>query len=238
MALRTNILMLIRSPTSRRIRRKQEFRVKSPSISPLLIWSVEHEQDPRNLQPVIETNLQRFDPDIVLRDRNVVGFHATSYSAACKIERVGLLPNKILSEEQHARLLGIAERLEIDTHYYLKWLQMRSVTLTKLLCEAVNHARNGRAGGQGLMNVERVLAAIRERGSGEETDFADGVHGMVKAIRESAPVIYVVDLSCLGERLVDDNGTGFYQVFWHPEHQLPTISVIAPDRLIARLAIE
>lgn len=88
------------------------------------------------------------------------------------------------------------------------------------------------------MNVEHDLAAIRESGSDEETDFSYGVHGMIEVIRESAPVIYVVDLPCLGERLVDDKGTGFYQVFWHPEHSLPAISEIAPERLIARLAIE
>jgi hypothetical protein len=48
----------------------------------------------------------------------------------------------------------------------------------------------------------------------------------------------VVDLSCLGERLVDVKGFGFYQVFWNPQHPLPAISEIAPDRLIARLAID
>ncbi len=187
---------------------------------------------------MIETGLQGFDPEIVLRDRDVVGFHATSYSASGQIESEGLLPNKILSEEQHTRLLGIAERLEIDVLDYQQWLQMRSVTLAKMLSEAVNHVRKGRAGGQGLMNVERLLATIRKRGSEEETDFADRINRMIEAIRESAPVIYVVDLSCLGERLVDDNDTGFYQVFWHPEHPLPATSEIAPDRLIARLSLE
>ena len=66
-------------------------------------------------------------------------------------------------------------------------LRRHAELLQLMLCKAVNQARNVRAGGQGLMNVERVLAAIRESGSEEETDFTDGVHGMIEVIRESPP---------------------------------------------------
>lgn len=92
-------------------------------------------------------------------------------------------------------------------------LRRHAELLQLMLCKAVNQARNVRAGGQGLMNVKRLLAAIRESGSEEETDFTDEVQGMIEVIRESAPVFIVVDLSCLGERLVDVKGFGFYQVF-------------------------
>jgi len=111
-----------------------------------------------NVNSMIIKQLQDGDPPVDLTQYEAVGFHATSPLACAEIEQVGFLPHKILSQEHHSQILGMARRLSLDTSNYAEWLGMRSVTFTKVLSEAVGHARQRwRAG---LMNVERLLAQI------------------------------------------------------------------------------
>lgn len=115
---------------------------------------------------------------------------------------------------------------------------MRSVTFAKVLSEAVVHARQSSAGGQGLMNVKRLLAKITERGTDADRTLAAQFNEQIQTIRNSDSVIYVVDLSNLGARLVNDRSTGFYQIFWHPDAELPKTSEIDPSRLLAKLSVQ
>ena len=104
------------------------------------------------------TTVQSFEESIDLGQYEVVGFHATSSLASAEIEQVGFLPHKILEHDDHKRILSVAIGLGLDVGSYVEWLEMRSVTFTKLLSQAVRHALEGRAGGQGLINVERLLS--------------------------------------------------------------------------------
>lgn len=186
---------------------------------------------------MIIKQLQGGDPPVDLTQYEAVGFHATSSLACAEIEQVGFLPHKILSQEHHSQILSMARRLSLDTSNYAEWLGMRSVTFTKVLSEAVGHARQGSAGGQGLMNVERLLAQITQRGTDADRTLAAQFNVQIQTVRNSDSVVYVVDLSNLGARLVDDRSSGFYQVYWNPNVELPKMSEINPSRLLAKLSV-
>ena len=167
----------------------------------------------------------------------VIGYHATSLLASVEIERFGFLPHKIFGKAVHDQVIAVAHRLNLPTYYYTEWLGMRSVSFGKILDHAIVHASQGNAGGQGLMNVERLLESINAHGTDADRVVASGFAGQIQAIRTSTPVIYAVDLSNLGPRLVDDASTGYYQMFWNPSAPLPAMSEIGPERLIARFSL-
>jgi len=54
-----------------------------------------------------------------------VGYHGTSSLAAADIEAHGFLPNKVLSDQEHAQILQLAEDLGFDTWSYTQWLGMK-----------------------------------------------------------------------------------------------------------------
>jgi hypothetical protein len=167
---------------------------------------------------------------------SVVGFHATSAFAATEIERVGFLPSKILNESQHKEILEIARSLGIETNDmggYEQWLEMMSVTFTKAFEDAINHVRTGRYEGQGVKHISKVLLAaelLQER-----KNFLDQVRSSINEIKHSNPVIYAVDLSNLGGRLVEPKYEDYYQLFWDRSKPMPKDSIVGPERLIARL---
>lgn len=187
---------------------------------------------------MIIEQLQDGVPSVEFTQYEAIGFHATSSLASAEIEQVGFLPHKIFSLEHQNQILSAARRLNLDASSYAEWLGMRSVTFAKVLSEAVVHARQGRAGGQGLMNMERLLAKITELGTDADRTLAAQFNEQIQTIRNSDSVIYVVDLSNLGARLVDDRSSGFYQVYWHPDAELPKTSEIDPSRLLAKLSVQ
>lgn len=181
--------------------------------------------------------LEDFEESISLANYEVVAFHATSITACKKIEQIGFVPSKIISEVEHEQILCMARYLNLNTFSYTEWLEMRSVTFTKLLEQAVSHVRNGWAGGQGLIQVKRLLDQILDSGEERYALLANELLQKIRNILESESVIYVVDLSGLEERVVDDKKSGFFQFYWDPEKPLPKISEIDPSRLIARLTV-
>jgi hypothetical protein len=166
----------------------------------------------------------------------IVGFHATSSLACADIERSGFLPNKILSANEHDQILSAAKSLEINTFSYEEWLGMRSVTFTKEFQTARNHILQGNSGGQGLFNVINVLEKIKKAGNPQQVVMASDFVSKTQQIRSSSCVIYAVDLSGLGQRLVHDKEqSGLYQVYFDPNSPLPNTSIVAPSCIIARL---
>lgn len=166
-----------------------------------------------------------------------VGFHATATTACAAIERIGFLPHKILNDREHDDLLRIAADNSLDTDFYSQWLAMRSVTFTKTPGEAKTHVQNGKAGGQGLINIDRLLRELGKVGASVDSTFVDTIQARLQLIRDSEPVIYAVDLSDLGKRLVDKPPGDFYQYYWDPDADLPAVSEIDPSRLIAKLTL-
>jgi len=171
------------------------------------------------------------------REYEVVGFHATS-SLACKhIEVNGFLPDKILSEQEHARLISIATSQDIDTKDYEAWLRMRSVTFTIKSSSALNHVKQRNSGGQGLKNIDDILRGIN-RTTCKDAEFLDKIKDNIEGIRSADPVIYAVNLSHLGRRLVTDNRKPFYYVYWDTTKSLPDVSEVAPTHIIAKLLVQ
>jgi len=171
-----------------------------------------------------------------LSQYSVVGFHATSSSASSAIERIGFLPHKILDEATHSRLIELARHIKIDTRRdggYEQWLQMKSITFTKTFVDATNHVASGRFAGQGLPHISEILDSPDI--PAEYHDLVHQVRVTIDGTRSSNPVIYAVDLSDLGERLVEPKYASYYQVFFDPTAPIPFPSIVGPNRLIARL---
>lgn len=122
-----------------------------------------------------------------------VGYHGTSSSASADIEAHGFLSNKVLSDQEHAQILQMAEDLGFDTWSYTQWLGMKSVSFAKDPRFAINHVTNaGNSGGQGLYNVRDALAVILSKGSDESRAVARTFQQKLFEIRAAAPVIYMV----------------------------------------------
>ena len=179
--------------------------------------------NPNNLFTI---NLQKYE---------TVGFHATSSCACVNIEATGFLPDKIFTELDHQRLIEIAKLKGIDTCYYEQWLCMRSVTFTKDCCTAINHIKNGFAGGQGLKNISEILDEITNQSDEDEIVLMNMFRKRIQCIRSARSVIYAVDLSGLGPRLSIDSIQSLYYFRWDPAAPLPSISEIAPSCIIAKL---
>ena len=166
----------------------------------------------------------------------MVGFHASCTAASDQIETVGFFPHKFVDEDTHHRLLDVADQLHIrtsDEGGYRQWLGMKSVTFTKTPEAALAHADSGKAGGQGLAHIAAIV--VRARLLPEHRALIQGVERTISRILQSTGVVYAVDLSKLGDRLVVSADGQFYGIYYHPDQPVPTISVVDPARLIARL---
>ncbi|BFI96228.1 MAG: hypothetical protein RSP_17380 [Rhodanobacter sp.] len=164
----------------------------------------------------------------------MVGFHGTTSAASAVIETQGFLPNKVFSAHEHTQILELARALGWNTGSYQQWLDMRSVSFAKDPLFAIHHVTNaGNAGGQGLYNVRDALAFILNNGSDESRAVAQAFQQKLAQLRAAAPVIYMVDLSNLGPRLVPSEVD--YNMYWNPEEALPAISEIDPGRIIEKL---
>jgi len=167
----------------------------------------------------------------------IVGFHASSTYASLQIESAGFLPHKILRPEIHQRLLDAAVELgmrPLAIASYQQWLEMRSVTFTRIPATAISHARSGFAGGQGLQHVRAVLAEVSKRQ--HDPRLADEVQRELDVIAGARPVVYAVDLSNLHKRLVPaEDSPEYLRVYFNPYEPLPSTSIVGPTRLIARL---
>jgi hypothetical protein len=179
--------------------------------------------NPENTFPISFTGFQ------------IVGFHGTSAASSMTIESNGFLPRKALLDSDHTELIETANSLGIDTGSYRQWLGMRSVTFTREQAAALEHIRKGYAGGQGLENILSVAREVVRRGDDHQKRVADLAISQLEVARKSPPVIYAVDLSGSGQRLVTDNRQPLYYIYWPTELPLPTASEVGPDRLIARL---
>lgn len=163
-----------------------------------------------------------------------VGYHGTSSLACADIEAYGFLPNKVFSDDEHAQILRMARELGWDTGSYAQWLDMRSVSFAKDSHFAINHVTNaGNSGGQGLYNVRDALDVILSQGSEENRLVARTFQEKLFKLRASQPVIYMVDLSGLGPRLVPSGVD--YNMYWDPTAALPDVSEIGPGRIIEKL---
>jgi len=167
----------------------------------------------------------------------VLGFHGTTSLACERIETYGFLPHKVLAESEHEGILCIASSLGIDTAGYTDWLRMRSVTFAKHVEDAISHVKNGSSGGQGLRNIQVVLGSIAEHGDNTQKEVVQRVNEKILLMRKAVPVVYAVDLSGLGPRLVNDQHQPFYQYYWNPDAPWPKSSDIDQSRLVARLII-
>jgi len=162
-----------------------------------------------------------------------IGFHGTSSLVESEIETHGFIPNKVFSQEEHEQILRAANKLEVDISWYQGWLEMRSITFAENEEDALSHIQNGSSGGQGLANLLGVLIAISEAGGTEERDMA----AKFELIRDSSSVIYAVNLTGLGPRLVRDRHQPFYQVYFDPNTVVPEASIVSKESLIAKLQI-
>ena len=168
-------------------------------------------------------------------DHETFGFHGTSSLASEDIETKGFLPSKVFSESDHTSLLSMASSLSIDTSGYTEWLGMRSVTFAMQAEAAVSHVLNGSSGGQGLQNMQAVLFKILEIGSVQQVERATVFVEKLESIRKAPPVIYAVNLSDFGQRLVNDRRQPLYQYYWDLGPPTPKVSDIGPSRLLAKL---
>lgn len=164
-----------------------------------------------------------------------IGYHGTTSLAAPAIEAHGFLPNKVFADHEHSQILHMAEELGWDTGSYKQWLDMRSVSFAKDPNFSINHVTTvGKAGGQGLYNVQQALEVILANGSVAHKAVAQTFQQKLSGIRAASPVIYKVDLSNLGQRLVDSGGD--YNIYW-PSGPLPTSSIIGPGLIIEKLIL-
>lgn len=168
---------------------------------------------------------------------DVVGYHATSALASRDIEVYGFVPHKVLSDDTHELLVKAAVDVGMPaqaTLGYRQWLEMRSVTFTKSPQPALAHARSGFAGGQGLKNVKGIVAAIQR--SSKFASLVAEVQQQIDEIESAGAVVYAINLSGLGSRLVQaDDCADYLRVYFNPLFPVPKVSVVGPDRLIARL---
>jgi hypothetical protein len=162
-----------------------------------------------------------------------VGYHGTSSLACADIEVYGFLPNKVFSDQEHAQILRMAAELGQDTGSYTQWLDMRSVSFAKDPLFAIHHVTYaGNSGGQGLYNVRDALEVILSRGSEENKVVARAFQEKLLELRASQPVIYMVDLSGLAPRLVEQDD---FNIYWDKTMALPAVSEIGPSRVIEKL---
>jgi hypothetical protein len=162
-----------------------------------------------------------------------VGFHGTSVLSAEHIELNGFLPYKIFESHEHVEILEIAQKFDVDCHYYCQWLEMLSVTFTKEAIGAINHIESGSHSGQGLANVRKVLQSIVTVGDGVYKSEANQFLSRIEMLENAQPILYVVNLSGYGKRLASDNICYYYHL--NPALPFPENSDIGPDRIIARL---
>ena len=168
-----------------------------------------------------------------------VGFHATSLNSTTEIEKNGIYPSKVFRFSEHEEIISIANEIQIDVSHYKQWLEMRSVTFTREFEAAIAHIKQGSAsGGQGLGNMVHVLNEIKEKGNESQKIASEKYLSMVQGKRNSAPIIYAVDLSHLGSRLVIDQRAPLYQLYWRPNCELPpSEKLITPAHLISKLEV-
>lgn len=169
-----------------------------------------------------------------------IGFHATSESASVDIEKNGFSPNKIFRSNEHDEVMRIANELKINAYMYSQWLEMRSVTFAREFNSTVEHILKGSAsGGQGLENMIEVLIEIKEKGNETQKATAEKYLEKIDEIKISAPVIYAVDLSHLGKRLVSDKKQPLYHIYWQPSCELPPSEQLVTNvHLIAKLEFD
>lgn len=163
-----------------------------------------------------------------------VGFHGTTSAASAVIEIHGFLPSKVFSEQEHIQILQLVKDLGWDAGSYQQWLDMRSVSFANDPKFAIHHVTQaGKAGGQGLFNVREALEFILSEGSIQSKAIAQTFRQRLDQLRAADPVIYMVDLSGLGPRLVSGNTD--YNMYWDPCAALPNVSEIGPGRIIEKL---
>lgn len=163
-----------------------------------------------------------------------VGFHCTSIMATQRIEANGLLPDKVFPASIHNQLTTLGKHYGIYTSGYEEWLNMRSVSFGMNANVAIAQMNNGHVGGQGLFQMENVLNAILPVGTAQEIAFAQENLTKIATIRASQPVIYAVELTPLGNRVVTDL-MNVAHVYFNPAVPLPTMSDILPSYIIERL---
>jgi hypothetical protein len=96
----------------------------------------------------------------------------------------------------------------------------------------------GQQGGQGLGTMLTVLQAIYSQGNPAQASMAQSFINQIQNVRTASSVIYAVDLSSLGARLVQDpSQSGLYKVYFDPNAPLPKVSIVSPSHLIARLDV-
>ena len=190
----------------------------------------------RGTNLIVESNaVNQFTCDFSAYD--VVGFHGTSSDASARIETVGFLPDKLFSLHEHESFVSIARQLGLNLNDYLQWMEMRSATFVENSNDAVGHVLKGNCGGQGLNNMVGLLEEIHLHGSDDQKGIARAMMERISFVRNSAAVVYAVDLSGLGPRLVKDKYRPYHHVYWDKNAPLPAVSELGPSRLIARLDV-
>jgi hypothetical protein len=168
----------------------------------------------------------------------IIGFHATSSIASNKIEKEGFLPNKILDAKDHEIILSEGRALGIDVIEYEGWLEMNSITFTKQFYLAMDHLNQGSSCGQGTSYMLEVLRSIESGACSKIRMMATNYINMINKICNASSVIYAVDLSHVGNRLVNDkHQPDLYHIYFDKDAPLPSESLVAPTHLIARLDI-
>lgn len=168
----------------------------------------------------------------------IIGFHATTSLASGDIEKTGFLPNKIFDTRDHQIILAEASSLNIYKWNYEEWLKMGSVTFTNNQEDALNHISEGNSGGQGLHAMEIVLQQIDSSGNYQQKTMANNFINKIKNIRNASAVIYAVDLSNIVDRLVTHEcQPNLYQIYFDLNTPLPSVSIVTPANIIARLDV-
>jgi len=166
-----------------------------------------------------------------------IGFHATSSLATCQIEKIGFLPTKIFTTVDHQNTLAVAQALGIITTDYMQWLQMRSVTFAQNENDALSHIKNGNSSGQGLGTMLTVLQSIVSSGSGDQLILANNYISAINNLRQSASVVYAVNLTNAGKRITTDPQQPLYHLYFDPNAPLPKTSIVTPLDIISRLEV-
>lgn len=174
----------------------------------------------------------------------VVGYHGTSAITAERIEVDGFFPSKVFEESFHhqffdeVRKVGNVDPLfQKNLNSYQQWLNETtfSITFTPEFDDALNHVKSGKAGGQGIWFMYQVAEKMLELNGSKMAQ--EVVHKIDELRAES--VIYAVDLTNLGDRLVwpseKKTETPFFHIYINPDS--PQVTPITPDRLLAKLLV-
>ena len=115
---------------------------------------------------------------------------------------------------------------------------MRSVSFTIDGAAAIAHIRKNGGCGQGIGTAIKLLEEVVRLGDFSQQAEAEELRSKIRCANERRAVVYAINVSNLGPRIVKDKFQPFLHFYWDPQKPLPLSSEITPMMLFARLDLK